>query len=148
MTTTPLPQGPDDPKGGAGEDARRMRVLWGMSALAVGLLLVSLVVTILLRWDEYNPFWERTPEFREAHGLAITLYKRPLTDDEFGRVLEMCESGHFQARVVAMSAVNESVKRAPERAAPAAEVMTRVVRSRNVMLREAAERVLRQIEGR
>lgn len=110
-------------------------------------LLLGVAATAFQFRDEYNPFWERTSEFREAQGLAVTLHKRPLTDPEFNQALELCEVGHVQARTDAVSVVEESVKRDPTRGDAALPVLQRVARTRHAKPRAAAERVLMWMEG-
>jgi hypothetical protein len=147
MTGTRTPEGAHEEEGRMPEDVRQKRVLRWLFVLVPAFFILSLVVFVIAQWDEYNPFWERTPKFREVQALAVTLYARELTDAEFDRTLELCESGHVRARVDAVSVVEQSVKRNPQRAGPAAPVMKRVARARNAMLREAAERLLKRIEG-
>jgi hypothetical protein len=146
MTTTRSPQDPDEAHGPARDDVRQKRVLRWLFVLVPALLLLSLVLIAVRQWDEVNPFWERTPEFREVHALVPIIHARQLTDDEFARALQLCESGNVRVRVDAVSLVEESVKRNPARGEAAAQVMRRVVRARNAMLKDAAQRLLARIE--
>ena len=146
MTDPRTPEGAHEEEGRTPEDVRQRRVLRWLFVLVPALFILSLVVFVVGQWDEYNPFGERTPEFREAQALAVTLYARELTDAEFERALQLCEVGHVLARADAVSVVEQSVKRNPQRAAPAAQVMKRVARARNAKLREAAQRLLKRIE--
>jgi hypothetical protein len=137
MTTTPITPAVDREK--------RVR-LWLFVLTAVASLLCVAGTAFHFR-HEYNPLWERTPEAREARALAVMIQSRPLTDAEFGRALELCGMGHFQARADAVSVVEEAVKRDPKRGGIALEVIRRVAQARNARVRDAAERLLKRIEA-
>jgi hypothetical protein len=114
------------------------------------LVFIVLVVVLLLLglagfwlWNEYNPFWDRTAEYREASNLAATIHKRPLTDAEFGGALQLCETGNVQARMGGVSIVE--VRLNPERIPQAIEVLTRVSQARDPKLKTYAGGLLNRL---
>jgi hypothetical protein len=137
MTTTPITPAVDREK--------RAR-LWLFVLAAIAFLLCVAGTASHFR-DEYNPFWERTPEAREARALAVTTRSRPLTDAESGRALEPCGLGHVRARADAVPVVEESAKRDPKRGEIALEVIESVAQARDARVRAAAERLLGRIEA-
>ncbi|MFO0880686.1 MAG: hypothetical protein U0840_25350 [Gemmataceae bacterium] len=126
------------------QERQRRLIPWLLGLLSLLFLAVLGITAFQLR-DQYNPFWERTQEFKEVQFLAVTLHKRVLTEDEFSRALELCEVGHVRARADAVSVVEESVKRDAKRIEAAVVVLKRVAQTKFALPKKEANRVLGKI---
>jgi hypothetical protein len=124
---------------------RHLRLLLFTVLAVAGMLALGFAAHWL--WQRYNPFWDRSREYREANALGAAIHRRPLTDAEFARSLELCETGPFRARGAGVSLIEEAVKQNPERGARAVEVLTRVSQSSDPELRSYAAAVLRQLKN-
>jgi hypothetical protein len=119
--------------------------------LTVAILFLAAVIAVGFGvhsvWLRYNPFWDRSGEYQEVNALAATIHRRPLTDAEFARSLELCETGPFKARSGGVSLVEESIKLHPERGPKAVDVLARVSESSDAELSRCAKDVLRRINN-
>jgi hypothetical protein len=125
-------------------DADRSRwYIWPLLALGAIACLLAVVAGVHWLYLHHNPFFDRTPEYREANALAASIHQRSLTDEEFARALALCETGPMQARGAGVSLLEESVKKNPERAPQTIDVLTRVAQSSDAELARYAATVLR-----
>ena len=90
---------------------RRFRV-----PLIVGLILTSVVVLGFLGYWAFKKsdfFFEYRPAFRDAKEYIETVRKRPLTQVEFNRTLQILESDEAPAQQFAMAILALEVQRDP-----------------------------------
>ena len=85
--------------------------------LIVGSLLTLVVVLGLLGYwamKKFNPFFEYRQANREAKATLDIAQKRPLTQVEFNRTLQLLESDEVFAQITAMTVLEREAKRDPE----------------------------------
>jgi hypothetical protein len=116
--------------------------LWSL-ALFLGLIL--LLAGGYFLWSRYNPFFDQTPEFKEAAAVQSAVRRRALTADEFAECLRLCESGELTVRLSAFASLEAAVKRSPEYIPQAVEVLKRVAVGKDAQASASATAVLKRL---
>ena len=90
---------------------RRFRV----PLIVAVLLTVGVLATLLGYWalKKFDPFFEYRPAFRDAKAILDITQKRPLTQVEFNRTLQILESDEPAAQQFAMAILAVEVQRDP-----------------------------------
>jgi antitoxin (DNA-binding transcriptional repressor) of toxin-antitoxin stability system len=116
--------------------ARRWpRAAGALIAVAAGLLIALAGWTL---WREYDPLVNRRPAVREASTLRDAARARPLSDEEFDRVVAVAKSGEPVAVLTAVAVLELEVTRRPDRREKAAAALTNLQQDRNAGVRQAA----------
>ncbi len=90
---------------------RRYRV-----SLIIGLVLAGSVLFSLLgywAWKKFDPFAEYRQANRDAKETLSIVQKRPLTQEEFNRTLQLLESDETFAQLIAIATLQLEAERNP-----------------------------------
>jgi hypothetical protein len=106
-----------------------------------------LAFTVWWLWREFNPFVHRQPAVREAIALRDAARSRPLTDEEFDRLLVAAGSGEPVAVLTSIAVLELEAKRRPDRREKVTAVLTELQQSRNAGVQQSAAAALSRVTG-
>ncbi len=111
-------------------------------ALAFAVVLVAVAYTL---FEEFNPWFDRTADFREVKQLMTDCRSRPLDAGEFGRCLALFDSRQQIVQTYALAVAAVAVHNTPEYRDDYHAALTRLTAHRNPAMAGAATRALRRL---
>jgi len=114
-------------------------------------LLAFLMITVLVGggiwlWRRYDPFVVNRPEVREANVVLDAARKRPLTEAEFDKTLELLGSDTPIAQLSAIATIEVEVGRAPARRDRAISALQQCQKSAEPNVANAASQAVTRLQ--